>query len=90
MSHDDQGHPFPGGLKEVECPCGNTGIRKNKMKTVPKDKRTYGVKDQWQTAGTFRREVEEALQATNSAYLNEEDIDGIAVVLHKLGYLKIE
>ena len=60
------------------------------MKIVPKDQETYGVKDQWQTAATFRREVEEALQATDSAYLNEENIDDIAVVLHKLGYLKIE
>ena len=60
------------------------------MKTVPKDPNTYGEEGEWQTASAFRKEVDEALQATNSAYLNEEDIDDIAVVLYKLGYLKIK
>ena len=51
---------------------------------------TFGEKDQWQISATDRREVELELREYSDFYTQDEVIDDMIVVLHKLGYVKIE
>lgn len=59
------------------------------MKTFKKSK-TFGEKNDWQICRNDRLTIERALNEYSNMYIQDEVIDDMIMVLHKMGYLKIE